>query len=214
MNCENCKIIIKKDHSLCDKCYSNKNIIISESEVKKIYKLTDNDLSNCRDELWYNCYTHRVYKTVCTIYLHNQIHQYVEKLVKTLELKDPRYKSFIKQDIIMTKIKDDHRLICENKINIINYIDSFIEKLNYDTRYDYKYYISNNIETISHDYNGDFLQNVMPIIDIIKNNYAMAQRIYNYLDTEIDKKYHNNDKIISLTIVFFFGLISSSDSVE
>jgi hypothetical protein len=99
--CEYCnKIIInKKFDRLCNNCFLDENIMILSSDIRKLYRLNNEDMNSQRMNLLFNAKTERCGDINACFYIED-VHKLAKRVAEDLPDNDMKKKAFEKQRIL------------------------------------------------------------------------------------------------------------------
>lgn len=194
--CKNCRIDINKYHDLCHECYTNPEVMISHSEAKQKYKLTNDILEEQIEDHNIFYISFEVYHNVCYKYLRKDIHNIAKDIVKNLDRSDKRTKAFNRQDITMSKVIEKDNKIDERNNMITEILNSFLEKLDSSFNVnDYKKII-NSINSCARNFDitpfiasNKILLDIQKIVDIENYQKNKKNKIQKLIEGCIDSKY-------------------------
>lgn len=187
MNCYNCNVKLLKREELCKDCKFNDEVTISKTNVKKLYKLTDNDLND--PDLYY--FTFSIMHGYGTRYMIEDIEDLVEEITDC-EITDKRY-------IALTKIREkrDKKIndikIMDEKIQVVkDLLRTMIEKEDLNQYIDQmKFLIDNDFYLDIKNYDIDDKEIYEKLLDVIENKakkvFELNQLIKNHYKEEYDK---------------------------
>jgi hypothetical protein len=95
MNCFLCQKSISKNSvtGLCLKCKTNRNLVSSRTQVKKIYRLTDDELETGMEEKKLRYYTFNFHGE-CTKFVLQDIELYAQELFNNIDSSDKRKQKY------------------------------------------------------------------------------------------------------------------------
>lgn len=176
-NCYICNVPIKSYWKLCSSCNFDPEIMISTTEVKKRYKLTDDDLDN--ENLFF--ITFEVYHTTGTKYVAKEIHKLAKKITAKLPDNDKRKIAFLKQEAKMNEIKEQSRQRKERYKSLVETVNSLVTKLD-EQKYltsEVNAYILELINGHVDDPNIRIFETSIKILDYVKLRIDLIKRCEN-----------------------------------
>ena len=181
MSCHFCKSKLKYyENDLCTKCKYDSDIVISFSEVKRKYKLTDEDIGNgnllCIEFLMYNTY--------CRKYLIDDIEKLACELTENLDINDKRKRAYIKQK----NIRDELKRKKQNKEQKMEEIKEYVEISS--QKHDIKIGIDDSIQEMLDKYSES--DNISVTYASLKIILYMEQKIKIIKKQNIRKEEINN----------------------
>jgi hypothetical protein len=126
MTCINCETEISNryDYKICSDCKYSDAVMISLTEAKRKYKLTDEEIDEA--ELFYIQFT--VHRNLGTKFLISEIHELARKLTKNLDMSDKKRVAFSKFDDLYAEKKRIEEEFKKFKQNIVVHIKDIASK--------------------------------------------------------------------------------------
>lgn len=194
-NCQICKIPIKRYYKLCTNCYFNKDLMISSTEAKKIYKLTDDDL--IKSKLFS---VQSNFKSFISIkYIRAELYEYVKNLIMDLPYNDIRKIAFTK----LEEAKEQEFLFAKRRASLLDTVNNLMIKLDVDKQIELQIepYINKLIDSYANDpdirifdTSVIILEKISDEIQNIKNLQRRKEMINELIEKLIDKKDWNKAK--------------------
>ena len=195
--CINCTKKISNRFDLCAECTFNPEIMISQSEAKQKYKLTDDDLED--SNLFYICF--KIHGNIGTKYLREDIHELATKLAKD----DKRKKALQKQQEYLEPIMKKKKEIKERKKLINTHVEEYLTKLEIRYKIDEHPNIYILIDECSKDLDKSALLASNYIINEIENEVDRIIELENFMKKNINEKYHKDCKSIKYYKDYILG---------
>lgn len=177
--------------NICVECKFNPNVVISHTEAKRKYKLTDEEIDSA--DLFFIQF--KIHGNIGTKYLISEIETLADKLTKDIDLCDKRKQAYLKQKEINDKIRDKQNKIEERTQLIKTEILELIKKYGIEINNDIDTYI--NTLLIKSDVMNIDNMSVIKMVDnvnkmYIKNKirYERKARIDRNIEKLFNKKYH------------------------
>lgn len=203
MSCYNCNKILKyAGLDLCGECKFDPAIVISKSEAKMKYKLTENDLVKAN---LFNI-QFEVHRNVGTKYLIKDIEKLAENLTKDLDPMDKRRLAYDKQKEKMKIINQKREKAEERKNNILICLRDLLVKSKDMDGLDIDKYINDfefnqmlntyvaNSDLSEMDVVMDLMIKLESKINVEKNRMLRQQQIDNKIENELDAVYKSKAK--------------------
>jgi len=204
MICTNCNQITKYNISkLCYDCYSNNNVVISFSNIKKYYKLSDEEIEKLQE-------IRRNKKPVKTRkYLSKEVEEYVEILVRDLPIDNVKKRAYIKHKEMQNKQNIDREKINDKEANIINISLDLIKKINTQITLDHEKVI-NLIDECCRDNIPDYeaAQLVFQLVNKLHMQSIEENNLMNIIENLIKKSNSSitiEDKSLKYQIYLYFN---------
>jgi hypothetical protein len=184
MDCSYCYTKLLKRDKLCKDCKFNDGITISLTNVKKLYKLTDQDINQLDQSLYH--FTYRTGYATGTRYLITEIEDWIEKKSGPLD----------KSMKAMKKIKEQrerdfnaYKEFLGKKDMVLDLLNTMIEKTNQVQLIDHMKFLINNDHYLGIDQHQiDDPEICEKLLDLIERKaermLALDQRIKNHYKNE------------------------------
>lgn len=202
--CFHCKK--NKSNTLCNDCRFNKNIMATATDIKKTYKILEEDIDI--DEIYHENYT-TSYKTIGTSYYLPDFYKYVKNIL--IEKIDKNNKKYSKIKKALEKInqieneeenkKNNYNIVIENirlGLKKYNISELFIETNEMKTLIDKK------LDELTNKYNFNLDFYVIQILDNIEFYHNRKIEIDNRIENEVNEKYKENVKQKELYFSYIF----------
>ncbi len=198
MNCSNCNNKLFKKDKLCQNCKFDDNVTISKTNVKIIYKLTDDDI-NDPDLYGVYYFTFRIQHGSGTRFLIQDIEKLVEELSEC-SISDKRY-------IALTKIRNERNdqnnynmLIKKNKADTKDFLKTLIEKSDQDQFMEHKMYLIENDFYLDMDKyivdNINIMHVCEKLLDEIEKKAPSIYELNKLIKTHFKKDYNKVMKVM------------------
>ena len=196
MKCINCPAEINDrcTYQICVNCKFDVTVMISQTEAKRIYKLTDKEIYDAK--LFFIRFT--VHHNVGTKYLITEIHELARKITDNLDASDKRKKAFTKQDDMIREKTDREDKIKKLKQTLRSEVAEMLTK--YDIIIDS--FVEEQItETIRKYCDQNILSEFGVTMKICEDIYKYYKK-KSTIDSQIVKQYGND----YLTMIIKFPL--------
>lgn len=200
MDCSYCNTKLQKRDKLCKDCKFDDDVTISKTNVKKLYKLTDQDLND--PDLYY--FTFNIKHGYGTRFIIEDIENLIEEL-SDCSIDDKRY-------IAMKKIRDqrdkeinDYKLFNEKKEAIIDLLKIMIEKTDQIEYMDQmKYLIENDFYLdIEKNYDINDADICEKLLDVIEKKAKSAFKLNQLIKSHYKKEYDKYMKVLKPDSVLY-----------
>lgn len=203
MNCYSCDNLItdknKTKYELCKKCSFDPNIGITLTDVKKKYKLTEDELDDA--ELF--CITFHSNGYSGTKYLIAEVEELAEELTKDLDNTDSRRMAYLKQRNIMSSIKKERQDLLEKKEKIREHVKALLLKLDLTCTIDHpevirlidKYVKYNSLSIF--DAANNVYDDIVQFQEVEKENAGRKEIIDKFLEGKLEDKYFEKAKTLN-----------------
>lgn len=193
MECYNCEKSITKYNKkqLCRECTFDPTIVISLTDVKRKYKLTEKEL----EEAALFSITFQIHRNTGTKYIISEVEKLAEEITKDLEDTDKRKIAFLRQKIIMKQIKTEKENLLEKKQKIEEHVKVLMQKLDHTEDINEcliielidKYLKDPNISIFDAAYN--VFNDIVKIIEEHKKKREKRENMDILINEKIDRKY-------------------------
>lgn len=175
--CYICNTPINQYYKLCSNCNFDSDIMISTTEAKRIYKLTNDEIDE--GDLFY--ITFEVHGNTGTKYIRQEIHDLAKELTEALPDKDKRKMAFMKQEGFMMERKETEKQRKERYKSLSETVKNLMEKFD-DDKYitaEVRVSISGLINKYTDDSNISILVAAAKVLDYVKDKIETTKRLEN-----------------------------------
>src|SRR3989304_6047599 len=144
--CYSCKISLSRyEKKLCGNCSFSSSVSIFKSEVKQLYKLTDDDLDDA-DLFSIHPIIHR---NVTTKYLIKEVEEFVSNFTKDLPDDDKRKIAYLKYKQEKNIQEEKEKIFHQREKSIKEYVKLLVSRYNVTLKDDYNNKIKEIIKSFS-----------------------------------------------------------------
>lgn len=189
IKCFHCHKNSISHNSLCNNCRFDKNIMMTATEIKKNYKISEDDIDSNKI---YNETFKTIYGSYGKSYYIPELHQYVKNILVKDKI-SPKYLIWKKIEEMIDKIESEK----ENTNKVFKYVmDGIIISLNkYNIPKNFiedetmNEIIKNKINNLIENYNHNIDKFVINILEIIEKFYNKKLEIDGKIDEFIDPEF-------------------------
>jgi hypothetical protein len=186
MSCNNCKSINTPIDELCNDCLCDSSLVISVSEIKRIYKLTDANIENAK--LIKSSHKYHGVK-----YLRKDIEELVQTVMKDLSDDNKQKISYLRQTSKVLHSGKNKKIVADRTKFIMEYLVDIATK--YDTiDITKERRICNAIARFAKTTDITAINLIIPIIEETIQKHNRRSKIYTMIDLQIDPKYTHRAK--------------------